>query len=50
MSKPNTCAPSSEHKRLTRQLEGIEKHLEAFPNDKLSIERAAKIRAILSGR
>jgi len=44
----NTCKPSSLHKRLQRQLEGIEKHLEQFPNDKLSQVRASTIRAELS--
>lgn len=48
MGKPNTCEPSSLHKRLQRQLQGIEKHLEQFPNDKLSQQRAAIIRAELS--
>lgn len=33
---PNTCAPSSKHKRLERQLEGIQKHLETYPDDRLS--------------
>lgn len=46
--KNNTCAPSSLHKRLQRQLSGIEKHLEQFPNDTLSQQRAATIRAELS--
>jgi len=44
---PNTCAPSSIQKRLTRQLEGIQKHLENFPDDKLSQARAATIRSQL---
>ncbi len=42
---PDTCAPSSIQKRLERQLEGIQKHLENFPDDKLSQQRAATIRA-----
>jgi hypothetical protein len=46
--KNNTCAPSSYEKRLQRQLAGIEKHLENFPNDKLSQMRAATIRSELS--
>ena len=46
--KNNTCAPSSLHMRLQRQLEGIEKHLEQFPNDKLSQARASTVRAELS--
>jgi hypothetical protein len=46
--KPNTCKPSSLHKRLQRQLEGIQKHLENFPQDTLSQQRAATIRAELS--
>lgn len=45
---PNTCKPSSLHARLQRQLEGIEKHLEQFPNDRLSQQRASTIRAELS--
>jgi len=45
--KVNTCKPSSLHKRLQRQLEGIEKHLENFPNDRLSQMRASTIRAEL---
>jgi hypothetical protein len=48
MKKQNTCKPSSLHKRLQRQLEGIEKHLEQFPNDRLSQTRAAAIRAELA--
>lgn len=47
MSKPNTCEPSSLHKRLQRQLEGIQKHLEVHPNDKLSAARVATINALL---
>jgi hypothetical protein len=46
-AKPNTCQPSSLHSRLERQLAGIEKHLAQFPHDKLSHERAAKIRSQL---
>jgi hypothetical protein len=46
--KVNTCAPSSLHKRLERQLAGIEKHLETSPNDKLSQARASAIRSELS--
>jgi hypothetical protein len=48
MAKANTCKPSSLHKRLQRQLAGIEKHLEEFPNDKLSQARASTVRAELS--
>lgn len=48
MPKKNTCQPSSLQARLQRQLEGIEKHLESYPNDKLSQQRAATIRAELS--
>lgn len=47
-SKPNTCGTSSLHKRMERQLKGIEKHLEQFPNDVLSIARVSAIKAILS--
>jgi hypothetical protein len=47
MGKVNTCAPSSRQKRLERQLEGIQKHLEQFPDDKLSQARASIIRAEL---
>ena len=43
----NTCAPSSIQKRLERQLEGIQKHLENFPGDKLSQARASTIRSQL---
>jgi hypothetical protein len=46
--KNNTCKPSSLQARLQRQLEGIEKHLETSPNDKLSQQRASTIRAELS--
>jgi hypothetical protein len=46
--KPNTCKPSSLHKRLERQLQGIQKHLEANPNDKLSLMRVSTIKSILS--
>jgi hypothetical protein len=44
----NTCKPSSLHKRLSKQLEGIERHLEDYPNDRQSLERVAKIKAILA--
>lgn len=44
---PNTCAPSSIQKRLTRQLEGIQKHLESFPDDKKSQARVAEINSLL---
>jgi hypothetical protein len=49
MSKQNTCKPSSLHKRMERQLAGIEKHLEVHPNDKLSVVRVSVIRSILRG-
>jgi hypothetical protein len=45
----NTCANSTLHKRMERQLKGIEGHLENFPNDGLSQARAADIRSILKG-
>jgi len=45
--KPNTCAPSSLHRRMERQLAGIEKHLEQHPRDTLSAQRVAKINEIL---
>ena len=45
--KQNTCKPSSRLKRLERQLEGIQKHLENYPGDKLSQQRAATIRSEL---
>jgi len=48
-NKPNTCKPSSLHKRLQRQLDGIEKHLEVHPGDRLSIERVTRIKSILRG-
>lgn len=44
---PNTCAPSSIQKRLMRQLEGIQKHLENFPDDKKSQARVAEINSLL---
>jgi hypothetical protein len=46
--KVNTCANSSLAKRMTRQLAGIEKHLEQHPRDSLSQQRVATIKAILS--
>lgn len=46
--RTNTCKPSSLHKRMERQLSGIEKHLEVHPNDKMSAARVAVIRGILS--
>jgi hypothetical protein len=46
----NTCKNSSLVKRMTRQLAGIEKHLERHPNDTLSQQRVATINAILSGQ
>lgn len=46
--KVNTCANSSLQKRLTRQLAGIEKHLEQHPNDAMSHARVATIKSALS--
>lgn len=48
--KVNTCANSSLNKRLTRQLAGIEKHLGRHPNDMLSQQRVATIKALLAGQ
>lgn len=48
--KVNTCANSSIVRRMTRQLAGIEKHLEEHPNDTLSQQRISTIKAILSGQ
>lgn len=48
-NKANTCKPSSLHKRMKRQLEGIEKHLEVHPRDTLSLARVARIKSILRG-
>jgi hypothetical protein len=48
--KVNTCANSSLVKRMTRQLAGIEKHLEEHPRDVLSQQRVSIIKAILSGQ
>lgn len=47
---PNTCAPSSLHKRMTRQLAGLMAHLETHPNDTLSRERVSRINEILKGQ
>jgi hypothetical protein len=47
--KANTCKPSSLQKRMKRQLEGIQKHLEVHPADKLSAQRVATINSILRG-
>jgi hypothetical protein len=47
MPKPNTCKPSGRRAKLERQLEGIQKHLAAYPNDKLSQQRMAVIEAEL---
>lgn len=47
--RPNTCAPSSRTKRLTRQLAGIMAHLEKHPHDHLSIARVATIKSLLAG-
>lgn len=44
----STCAPRSVH-RLQRQLAGIAKHLEQHPNDSMSRQRVATIRALLDG-
>ena len=49
-AKVNTCANSSLIKRMTRQLAGIEKHLEQHPRDGLSQQRVSVIKAILSGQ
>lgn len=48
--KVNTCANSSLVKRMTRQLAGIEKHLEQHPRDGLSQQRVSAIKSILSGQ
>jgi ribosomal protein S15P/S13E len=48
--KVNTCANSSLMKRMTRQLAGIEKHLEKHPRDALSQQRVSTIKTILSGQ
>lgn len=45
--RPNTCAPSSKTKRLTRQLAGIMAHLEKNPTDSASLARVAKIKELL---
>jgi hypothetical protein len=47
--KVNTCANSTLQKRLTRQLAGIEKHLERHPNDGLSRQRVSTIKFLMSG-
>lgn len=46
----NTCAPSSQTKRLTRQLAGIMAHLQRHPNDALSQARVARINELLHRR
>jgi ribosomal protein S15P/S13E len=48
--KVNTCANSSLVKRMTRQLAGIEKHLEQHPRDGLSQQRVSTIKSILSAQ
>lgn len=48
--KVNTCANSSLNKRLTRQLAGIEKHLDVHPNDGLSRQRVSTIKFLLAGQ
>lgn len=45
--KVNTCANSSQAKRLQRQLAGIQKHLETNPRDTLSQQRVATINSLL---
>jgi len=45
----NTCANSSLQRRMTKQLAGIEKHLESNPRDGLSQTRVSTIRSILKG-
>jgi hypothetical protein len=49
-AKVNTCANSSLTKRMTRQLAGIEKHLEQHPRDTLSQQRVSTIKSILSAQ
>jgi ribosomal protein S15P/S13E len=46
--KVNTCANSSLAKRLSRALAGIEKHLEANPNDSASKQRVSAIKSQLA--
>lgn len=48
--KVNTCANSTLNKRLTRQMAGIEKHLETHKRDTLSQQRVSTIKSILSGK
>jgi len=48
--KVNTCANSSLVKRMKRQLAGIEKHLESFPQDTLNQQRVSTIKAILASQ
>lgn len=48
--KRNTCGNSSLTKRMTRQLAGIEKHLEQHPRDTLSQQRVSTIKSILAGQ
>lgn len=45
--KVNTCANSSQTKRLQRQLAGIQKHLETNPHDVLSQQRVFTINTLL---
>lgn len=45
--KVNTCANSSQRERLTRQLAGIQKHLETNPRDGLSQRRVATIKSLV---
>ncbi len=46
----NTCANSSLHKRMNRQLAGIMAHLENHPHDSLSRARVSRISDILRGK
>lgn len=48
--KQNTCKPSSLHKRMLRQLAGIEEHLERHPRDSMSHTRVSVVKSILSGK
>jgi hypothetical protein len=46
--KVNTCGNSSKSSRLTKQLNGILRHLETNPRDSLSQQRVSTIKSLLT--
>lgn len=46
--KVNTCGNTSKNKRWTKQLNGILRHLETHPYDRLSQSRVSTLKSLIS--